>query len=124
MQVSISLSKNGKCEKCSVEPLNQWTKSSDFPAINPTFSGLKNNYLYAATSSGYRRSLPSFPFDMIVKLDTVTNTVQTWSAGDRRFIGEPVFVPKGDEEDDGYLLVVEVSQTYKPYSLCFFNVGF
>lgn len=107
VKVSISLSKNGECEKCSVEPLNQWTKASDFPVINPTFSGLKHNYLYAATSSGNRRSLPSFPFDMIVKLDTVTNTVRTWSAGNRRFVGEPVFVPKGDEEDDGYLLVVE-----------------
>lgn len=93
-----------------MEPLNQWPKSSDFPVINPKFSGLKHNYLYAATSSGNRRSLPSFPFDMIVKLDTVTNTVRTWFAGNRRFVGEPVFVPKGDKEDDGYLLVVEVSK--------------
>ncbi|KAG6575282.1 carotenoid cleavage dioxygenase 7, chloroplastic [Cucurbita moschata] len=107
VKVSISLSKNGECEKCSVEPLNQWTKASDFPAINPTFSGMKNNYLYAATSSGYRESLPSFPFDTIVKLDTVTYTARTWSAGNRRFVGEPVFVPKGDGEDDGYVLVVE-----------------
>ncbi|XP_038876141.1 carotenoid cleavage dioxygenase 7, chloroplastic [Benincasa hispida] len=107
VKISISLNKNEKCEKCSVEPLNQWTKSSDFPVINPKFSGLKHNYLYAATSSGYRRSLPSFPFDMIVKLDMVMNTVRTWSAGNRRFVGEPVFVPKGNEEDDGYLLVVE-----------------
>ncbi|TYK24708.1 carotenoid cleavage dioxygenase 7 [Cucumis melo var. makuwa] len=109
VKVCISLSKNGKCEKCSVEPLSQWPKSSDFPIINPKFSGLKHNYLYAATSSGNRRSLPSFPFDMIVKLDAVSSTVRTWFAGNRRFVGEPVFVPKGDEEDDGYLLVVEVS---------------
>ena len=113
LQVSISLSKNGECEKCSVEPLNQWTKASDFPAINPTFSGMKNNYLYAATSSGYRESLPSFPFDTIVKLDTVMNTARTWSAGNRRFVGEPVFVPKGDGEEDGYVLVVEVSKLIK-----------
>ncbi|NP_001284427.1 carotenoid cleavage dioxygenase 7, chloroplastic [Cucumis melo] len=107
VKVCISLSKNGKCEKCSVEPLSQWPKSSDFPIINPKFSGLKHNYLYAATSSGNRRSLPSFPFDMIVKLDAVPSTVRTWFAGNRRFVGEPVFVPKGDGEDDGYLLVVE-----------------
>ncbi|KAF9620067.1 hypothetical protein IFM89_010717 [Coptis chinensis] len=28
--------------------------------------------------------------------------------GNRRFIGEPIFISKGDKEDDGYLLVVEV----------------
>lgn len=113
--MSISLSKNGDCERCSVEPLNQWTKASDFPAINPTFSGLKHNYLYAAVSSGCRQALPSFPFDMIVKLDVDTNTVKTWSAGNRRFVGEPVFVPNGDEEDAGYLLVVEVGKLLNHY---------
>ena len=35
----------------------------------------------------------------------------TWSIGHQRFISEPIFIPKGqgDEEDDGYLLVAEVS---------------
>ena len=28
-------------------------------------------------------------------------SAHTWSVGCRRFVGEPIFVPKGDDEDDG-----------------------
>ncbi|KAL6981276.1 Carotenoid cleavage dioxygenase 7, chloroplastic, partial [Sarracenia purpurea var. burkii] len=111
--VCIKLDSSGKSNECSVKPLNdQWSKASDFPAINQDYSGSKNTFVYAATSSGHRRALPHFPFDMVVKLNTADNPVQTWSVGSRRrFIGEPIFVPKGttEEEDDGYILVVEVS---------------
>lgn len=109
MQVSIKLDSDYNCQECNVKPMEKWKKSSDFPIINPSFSGKKNRYLYAATTLGSRKTLPSFPFDTVVKLDLVNDSVQTWTVGSRRFIGEPIFVPKGDDEDDGYLLVVEVS---------------
>lgn len=117
MQVCIQLDADGNSQKCSVEPLNQWKRPSDFPAINPAFSGTKNTYIYAATSSGSRPTLPHFPFDSVVKLDLLDTSVHTWSADHRRFIGEPIFVPKGDGEDDGYLLVVEVSKCLDHYIL-------
>ncbi|XAR63235.1 9-cis-beta-carotene 9',10'-cleaving dioxygenase [Bertholletia excelsa] len=107
VQVSINLNSSGSCEKCSVKAL-KWSKASDFPVINQDYSGLKNVFVYAATSSGCRRALPHFPFDTVVKLNTSNNSASTWSAGSRRFIGEPIFVPKGTgQEDDGYILVVE-----------------
>ncbi|CAK9146221.1 unnamed protein product [Ilex paraguariensis] len=107
VQVSINLDTQGNCQKCCVNPIKQWSKSSDFPIINPEYSGSKNEYVYAATSSGSRQALPHFPFDTVVKLNTSNKSTHTWSVGNRRFIGEPIFVPKGTEEDDGYLLVVE-----------------
>ncbi|KAL3516906.1 hypothetical protein ACH5RR_023808 [Cinchona calisaya] len=108
VQVSINLDAKGICQNCSVNDLNEWTKPSDFPVINQDFSGCKNTFVYAATSSGSRRALPHFPFDTVVKLNTRDKSISTWSTGRRRFIGEPLFVPKGtQEEDDGYLLVVE-----------------
>ena len=112
MQVSVSLDANGDCQNCSVNDLNEWRKPSDFPAINQDFSGCKNTFVYAATSSGSRQALPHFPFDTVVKLNVRDKSISTWSTTRRRFIGEPIFVPKGTgggEEDDGYLLVVEVS---------------
>ena len=112
VQVSINLDSDGNCQECCVENLNQWNKPSDFPIINPDFSGNKNAYIYTSTSSGSRQTLPHFPFDMVVKLNLSSKTASTWSAGARRFIGEPIFVPKGTEEDDGYILVVEVR--YRP----------
>lgn len=111
MQVSFELNANGDCQKCCVEPLNQWTRPSDFPAINPAFSGSRNTYIYSASSSGSRRFLPHFPFDSVAKINTVDGSVSMWSARCRRFIGEPIFVPKGNDEDDGYLLVVEVRKS-------------
>ncbi|KAL8238496.1 hypothetical protein R6Q59_015063 [Mikania micrantha] len=108
VQVSINLDATGNCEKCCVSPLNdQWNKATDFPSINTDFGGRHNQFVYAATSLGIRRELPHFPFDTVVKFDAVKNSTQTWSVGARRFIGEPVFVSKGSDEDDGYLLVVE-----------------
>lgn len=111
IKVSITLDTKGNSnEKCEVETLNQWNKSADFPVINPSFSGYKNTCVYAAASSGSRPALPHFPFDTVAKLNVSNRSVSTWSVGHRRFIGEPIFVPKGVEEDDGYLLVVEVSK--------------
>ncbi|CAA2954237.1 carotenoid cleavage dioxygenase 7, chloroplastic [Olea europaea subsp. europaea] len=106
--VSINLEQNGNYQKCCVNYLNQWNKAIDFPATNQDFCGRKNTYVYAATTSGLRQALPNFPFDTIVKLTTNYNTLHsTWSTRRRRFIGEPIFIPKGGEEDDGYLLEVE-----------------
>ncbi|CAL5331342.1 unnamed protein product [Camellia sinensis] len=109
VQVSINLDADGECQECSVKPLNEWNKASDFPVINQDYSGAKNTYIYAATTSGSRQALPHFPFDTVLKLNTLNKSIHTWSVGSRRFIGEPIFVPKGnqEEEDDGYILVVE-----------------
>ncbi|XP_076944250.1 carotenoid cleavage dioxygenase 7, chloroplastic-like [Bidens hawaiensis] len=112
IQVSINLDASGNCEDCHVNPLNdQWSKATDFPVINNDFGGRNNKYVYAATSLGSRRELPHFPFDTVVKFNTVNNSTQTWSVGNRRFIGEPIFVSNGCDEDDGYLLVVEYAVT-------------
>ncbi|KAI9164817.1 hypothetical protein LWI28_002653 [Acer negundo] len=121
VQVSINLDSNGNCQKCSVETLNEWKNPSDFPVINPLFSGKKNRCIYAATSSGSRQNLPHFPFDTVVKLNVVTKSSSTWSVGPRTFIGEPIFVSKGIEEDDGYLLVVEYAVSIQRCFLVILN---
>lgn len=111
--MSIKLDSRGKCVGCSAENLsNKWNRPADFTVINPAFSGRKNAYIYTSAASGKRRLLPSFPFDSVVKLNTNNGKVASWSSGNRAFVGEPAFVPrsiyKGDAEDDGYILVVEV----------------
>ncbi|XP_057806169.1 carotenoid cleavage dioxygenase 7, chloroplastic-like [Salvia miltiorrhiza] len=109
VKVSIKLDVDGNCQDCSVDRLSEWSKPSDFPVINQEYSGARNMYIYAATSSGSRRALPHFPFDTVVKMNTATKATHTWSTSRRRFIGEPVFIPKAEAqaEDDGFLLVVE-----------------
>ena len=86
----------------------QWKRSIDFTVIKPAFSTKKKKSIYAATSSGSRQTFPHFPFDTVVKLNVLNQFVHTWSASRQKFIGDPIFIPKGDEEEGGYLLVVEV----------------
>lgn len=121
VQVSIDIDAEGDCRKCSVEPLNNWTRPTDFPVINPDFSGRKNKYIYGGTTSGTRPALPHFPFDSVVKLDLSDGSSSTWSTGNRRFIGEPIFIPKGTGEDDGYILVVEYAVSIQRCYLVILN---
>ncbi|KAL3814979.1 hypothetical protein ACJIZ3_016247 [Penstemon smallii] len=108
VKVNISLDAQGNCQKCKVNDLSQWNKPSDFPVINQELSGTKNTYVYSATSSGSRQALRHFPFDTVLKLNTIDQSTNTWSTSRRRFIGEPIFISKDNkDEDDGYLLVVE-----------------
>lgn len=128
MQVNIKLDGDGNCKDCSVANLTEWSKPSDFPVINQELSGARNTYIYAATTSGSRRALPHFPFDTVAKMNTATRSTQIWSTGRRRFIGEPVFIPKSgaEAEDDGFLLVVEVSSNliFVFFNIFFFSINF
>lgn len=113
MQVSINLDKRGTCRGCSVRRLSdQWTRPADFPAINPSFANRRNRFTYAGAASGLRRFLPYFPFDSVVKLDVSDGSARSWSAAGRNFVGEPVFIPTGSKEDDGYVLVVKVGEEH------------
>ncbi|CAA7391627.1 unnamed protein product [Spirodela intermedia] len=111
VKMSIRVDGDGNCRQCSVRQVSdRWTRPADFPAINPAFSGRDNEHVYVGTTSGARRFLPHFPFDSVGKINCSDGSVATWSAGRRRFLGEPIFVPrKGSAggEDDGYILVVE-----------------
>ncbi|EHA8589153.1 carotenoid cleavage dioxygenase 7, chloroplastic [Cocos nucifera] len=108
VQVTVELDSTGACRRCTVgNASKQWNKPADFPAINPALSGQRNTYIYAGTASGSRRFLPHFPFDSVVKLNCSDGSATSWSTGRREFIGEPIFVPRGTKEDDGYILVVE-----------------
>ncbi|KAK8944361.1 hypothetical protein KSP39_PZI008362 [Platanthera zijinensis] len=113
VQISIMLNANGVCCWSSVvNSSSSWNEPTDFPIINPSNSGQRNKFLYASTTSGIRRLLPYFPFDSVIKLDCFDGVVKSWWSGSRRFVGEPMFVSKrtGDDDEDGYIIVVEVKQ--------------
>lgn len=91
----------------------------DFPCVNPLTAGRRHRVVYVAASSGHRSELLNFPFDCVVKMaDGPAGRTAFWWAGDRSFVGEPVFVPRTGgcadpdspdfREDNGYLVVVQV----------------
>ena len=110
MQVSIQLDADGNFQKCCVGAFElSMEKVNRFSCYKTSIlQEKKKKSIYAATSSGSRQTFPHFPFDTIVKLNVLNQFVHTWSASRQKFIGEPIFIPKGDEEEGGYLLVVEV----------------
>ncbi|KAL0923752.1 hypothetical protein M5K25_007822 [Dendrobium thyrsiflorum] len=110
VRVSIDLDARGESRSCSIaNSSSKWSWPADFPAINGAFAGQRNKFIYAGTASGTRRFLPHFPYDSVVKVNCSDGTVSFWCTGRRKFIGEPIFVPKVGtmDEDDGYILVVE-----------------
>ncbi|KAG8083150.1 hypothetical protein GUJ93_ZPchr0014g46552 [Zizania palustris] len=114
VQVTIELDKRGAYRRCSVRRLSdQCTRPADFPAINQSHANQRNRFIYACAASGSRRFLPYFPFDSVVKLGVSDGSARWWSTDGRKFVGEPVFIPTGDGEDDGYVLLVEVTGTHK-----------
>ncbi|PKA61100.1 Carotenoid cleavage dioxygenase 7, chloroplastic [Apostasia shenzhenica] len=110
VQISIELDANGSCQWCSVsEPSSQWNRIADFPVINLSHSGQKHRFLYASSTSGSSKFLPHFPYDTILKMNCSNGLVESWRPGSRRFIGEPIFIPKvaSRYEEDGYVVFVE-----------------
>ena len=73
----------------------------EMPTFNPDFCGKKTKFLYGAgtiNENSFRNK--------IVKMNTETRELMTFSENEHVFPGEPIFLPDphGIEEDDGVLL--------------------
>ena len=89
---------DGASDTFHVEPLDD--VRGEFPRIDDRRAGLSHRYGWMAGSSDGR------VLDSIVQRDGITGQVQFWSALNGDAMSEPVFVPRGDAEGDGWLLVV------------------
>ncbi|BBN00944.1 9-cis-beta-carotene 9',10'-cleaving dioxygenase [Marchantia polymorpha subsp. ruderalis] len=106
--------------ECDFQNFKNCPWSCDFPSVNPALITVKHRYTYVAAASGTRKRLQHFPFDTVAKVSgpEAHDSVSTWWAGERSFVGEPVFVKRlnapepgeaGFVEDAGYLIVVQHS---------------
>lgn len=89
----------------------------DFPRIHPAHEGRETPALFGATRRDTRFS---DPFDAIVRVDLrdPARPAALWSVPDNTFVGEPVFVPSGDSDTDGYVLVLVTHGLDDRTSLC------
>lgn len=83
--------------------------AGDLPEVRPDRFGRPYNHVWlAAPAAGSQAPDPNaFPwFGDIVGVNTHTGAVQRWSSGSpTSFVSQPAFAPRGEEEDDGWLLV-------------------
>lgn len=77
----------------------------EFPSIHPDNVGRPYRYLFIGAA---HNATGNAPLQAILKLDLETQTRQLYSFAPQGFIGEPVFVPKPDaqQEDEGWVLSV------------------
>ncbi|MEN9226098.1 MAG: carotenoid oxygenase family protein [Thermostichus sp. HHBFW_bins_43] len=80
-------------------------RSVEFPAIHPKCMGGSHRYLYVGATHAPG---PNAPLQAILKLDTQTGRTQQYSFAPRGFVGEPVFIPDPDrdEEEAGWIVTV------------------
>ncbi len=74
----------------------------EFPRIDERWSTAPNRYSYLASTTNDR--LPQYLFDSVSRFDLWTSQMETYKPDAEILFGEPVFVPTGEQEGDGYLL--------------------
>jgi all-trans-8'-apo-beta-carotenal 15,15'-oxygenase len=79
------------------------TVASEFPRINPKYSGKEYRYCYAV-----KMDAEEFVSTKLVKLDASTGAVTEHDFGPGKLAAEPVFVPRpgAQDEDDGWLMTM------------------
>ncbi|MEP6969454.1 MAG: carotenoid oxygenase family protein [Betaproteobacteria bacterium] len=79
--------------------------NTEFPVINGSYQGRKNQFTYNVLFPQGGREEPRFPG--IVKYDISTGGYIAYSAGPHYFYNEPGFAPRDNSqsEDDGYLVM-------------------
>lgn len=77
----------------------------DFPRVHPGHEGRETPLLFGATRADTRHS---DPFDALLRVDLrdVAKPPQTWFAGENVFVGEPVFVPSAERDDEGHVVAI------------------
>ncbi|MEO1620734.1 MAG: carotenoid oxygenase family protein, partial [Cyanobacteria bacterium J06632_3] len=87
---------------------------------NPNLETQPSRYLYMAYCNNIGESSPPTGY---LKLDTQTNTRQTWNSHPLNFAEEPIFVPDPErrQEDSGWLLCLMYDHTQQRSALNIFD---
>ena len=75
----------------------------EFPQVHPQRVGRAYRRVYLGVAAD---PVANAPLQGIMALDVETGRQQMWLAGRRGFVSEPVFVPRGEAEDQGWLITV------------------
>ncbi len=75
----------------------------EFPQVHPQRVGREYRRVYLGVAAD---PVANAPLQGILALDVQTGQQQMWQAGAQGFVSEPVFVPTGAGEDQGWLLTV------------------
>lgn len=94
-----------------VEPQLIDSRCCEFPTIHPNHVGRQYRYLYCGAA---HVETGNAPLQAILKLDLESQQRQMWSFAPRGFVGEPIFVPRpnAQQEDDGWVIALVYDAEY------------
>lgn len=83
----------------------------EFPSVHPQHVGRPYRYLFMGAA---HHNIGNAPLQAILKLDVTTKEEQIWSAAQKGYVSEPIFVPRPNatEEDDGWVLTLVYNAGY------------
>lgn len=90
----------------------------EYPCAHPHYETQAVRYLYMTYSNSIGQSSPPIGY---LKVDLQTRTSQIWMEQGLSFTDEPVFVPTGTGEDDGWLLGMVYDHPQERSSLVILN---
>jgi carotenoid cleavage dioxygenase-like enzyme len=73
------------------------------PTVSRARYGQRHRYVYCATPGG-SAAANFLHHHAVARIDTEAGTHAMWDFGPRSFVGQPAFVARGSDEDDGWLL--------------------
>lgn len=86
------------------------TSIAEFPIINPYYIGIKHRYIWTQTYSDVTGN------EGFSRYDTKTQEQKRWFAPNNHLVSEAIFVPKNDEEQNGWILQLiqdtDIQQSY------------
>ncbi|NEO87247.1 MAG: Apocarotenoid-15,15'-oxygenase [Spirulina sp. SIO3F2] len=78
-------------------------RAVEFPTLHPQWVGRKHRYCYLAAADQVGDNAP---LQGLIKLDSETGTQEFYSFAPRGFVSEPVFVPRGAGEEEGWIMML------------------
>lgn len=82
-----------------------WDRSTEFPVCDGRFEATRTRILWAAAHSSPTAAATT-PLDRLARIDVDTGEICETDLGPGTYPAEPIFVPRGEAEGDGWLLTV------------------
>lgn len=89
----------------SLEVQTLWDRPAEFPVCDGRFEASRTHVLWTGAHSS-TDAAASTPIDRLARIDLDSGAVTETDLGPGTFPSEPVFVPRGPAEGDGWLLTV------------------
>lgn len=81
----------------------------EFPQVSPDLIGHPHNWIFLGAA---HEAEGNAPLQAILKINPESGQQESWSADPKGFVGEPIFVPRSEVENDGWVITLLYDAAY------------